>query len=810
MRRVVLAVVSIVVGQLACSSDATSSGGSGGPFVARFAATSAQPNFLDVPFPSDVYLQGGKFGPIPGMDRVFPQSSDFIVGQLQRTTGWSRIAPAVFALDDTTKPANTDTGEASGAEIDRASLPADADGCKADGSSVFFVDLEATDPASARLGCRANVDDERQAASGRTLLTIGPARGLLLAEGHRYAAVVTSRVKDTGGHALASTSDFAAAKTHGGAVGQVYGDAVDKVTSLLGGALAGTSIVAIAPYTTQKTTQDLYDLRDALEAAPAATLAWDDATVAPMKAAKFANAGAVATLPAGFTASLDDWLGVATKKLPDGTDDPDEDVGVPAHDKIDAVGTAVFTATNYLQKRPNKYDDLDHGTFARDGSGKVVPAPEAPTAKIWVTFAIPTGPMPAGGFPAVIVQHGLSGSRQYLLSLANTFCKKGWIAVAIDSVTFGARASDPKFLVDSATDYTGKGAKYQGGDGISDLVNGERAGSYDMFGSLKNIRAFGDQLAQASFDTAQLVKLLRSDPDLSPLRTGITTAKIDPDHIAYVGDSLGGIEGATAAAIEPHVVAWTLEVAGGGIVLEAGAHGPIVNSNLAIAGSLNFGLRGAVFGEFHPLVSIGQTLMEQGDPIAFADRIVKKPAPLAGAPTKPRNVFQIEVLYDELVANEADEALAVAAGYGMATPNVGANSGASDKSGKPYPTGGITITQLTPDGAGFHDTPQPGVTALVAQVSPASHGSDLVRSTGDRQYLIPFNTPEGGFDPVRIDKPVSVPQPYRALQASMIGFFGDAFADKVPTISGLPPPVRDLDGDGKPDESDPSPLDPSQ
>lgn len=810
MRRVVLGVVAFVVGQIACSSDSSSSGGgSGGPFVARFSAAAAQPAFLDVPFPSDVYLESGKYGAIPGMDRVFPQNADFIVGQLQRTNGWSRIAPAVFAVDDTTKPANSDTGEPSGAEIDRTSLPADPEACKADASSIFFVDLDSptpTDPTKARLACRVNVDDERQAASGRTLLTVGPARGLVLAEGHRYAAVLTSRVKDTGGHPLAATADFVAASKHGGALGAAYGDAFDKASAIVGGA----SIVAIAPYTTQKVTQELYDLRDALEAAPAPQLAWDDAAIAPMKAAKFANVGAVATLPAGFTASLDDWLGVATKKLPDGTDDPDEDLGVPAHDKIDAIGTAVFTATNYLQKRPDKYDDLDHGTFARDAAGKIVPAPEAPTSKIWVTFAIPSGPMPAGGFPAVIVQHGLSSSRQYMLSLANTLCKKGWIAVGIDSVTFGARASDPKYLVDVATDYTGKGAKYQGGDGISDLVGGERAGSFDMFGSLKNIRAFGDQLRQASFDTAQLVKLLRSDPDLSPLRTGLTTAKIDPNHIAYVGDSLGGIEGATAAAIEPRLSAWTLEVAGGGIVLEAGAHGPIVNSNLAIAGSLNFGLRGAVFGEFHPLVGIGQTLMEMGDPIAFADRLVTKPAPLAGAPTKPRNILQIEVLYDELVANEADEALAVAAGYGMATPNVGANSGASDKSGKPYPTGGITIPQLTPDGAGFHDTPQPGVTALVAQVSPASHGADLVRSTGDRQYLIPFNTPEGGFNPVRIDKPVSVPQPYRALQASMIGFFGDAFADKVPTVSGLPPPVRDLDGDGKPDESDPSPLDPTQ
>jgi hypothetical protein len=148
-----------------------------------------------------------------------------------------------------------------------------------------------------------------------------------------------------------------------------------------------------------------------------------------MGASKFTNKVADA-LPAGFTASLDEWLGVlpTPQKLPD---DPDDNLPVRAHDKIAAIGTAVFEATNWLQTKPTKYDDVDHATFARDGSGKVIPAPEKPTSKIWVTFSIPNAPMPAGGYPAVVVQHGLSGSRAYLLSLANRFASKGWIAVAI-------------------------------------------------------------------------------------------------------------------------------------------------------------------------------------------------------------------------------------------------------------------------------------------------------------------------------------------------------------------------------------------
>jgi hypothetical protein len=780
------------------SSDGGTGSGSATGVVVRFKpGNTGVPAFLDVPFPTDAYLAGGKLAVPTGLDLVFKQNADVIEKQLEHLNGWSRIAPALFAVDDRSKPPNGDSGEAAGAAIDLGSLPADETACVTDTSSVFFVDLE----AGTRMPCRAVVDDEREAESGRTVLGVGPARGVVLAEGHRYAAVVTNRVKDQSGNSVSASEDFANAMKS-----EPYAQAYDKATSLIGG---GAQIVGIAPYTTQKVTSELYALRDVIGGAPPATLSWDATAMAPMGATKFAALpGGVGTLPAGFTATLDEWLGKMPADprahLPDGTEDGDENLPVRAHDKIDSIGTAVFEGKNWLQVKPAGYDDLDHATFARDGSGTAMQAPEKPTNKIWVTFAIPTAPMPAGGYPAVIVQHGLGGSRQYLLSLANRICSKGWIAVAIDSVTFGARAANPKYQVDKTTDYTSApGATYAGPDGISDLVDGQRNGAFDFFGNLKNLGALRDQLRQSELDTAQLVRMLASSPDLSPLSTGAGTPRIDPTRIAYVGDSLGAIEGAAAAAIEPHLKAWTLNVGGGGLLVEIGAHGPGINSNLAIAGSINFGLRGVVFTEAHPLVTIGQAIVEAGDPIAYADKLVTNPD------GPPRNIFQIEVVYDELVANEGNEALARAAGYGMALPNVGLNSGAAYLTGKPYPSGGIVLPFITDDGSGFHDTPKPGITALVAQVSPAHHGADLVRSTGGRSYTIPYNTPAGGLDPKRIQTAVDVPCPHRALQEVMVRFFGDAFDGKPPVITGLPAPKRDLDGDGKPDDQDPAPLDPN-
>lgn len=784
--------------------------------VARFTAGdtgSATPTFLDVPFPSDAYLKDGKWSGMPGIERTFKRNGPFLSKQLETLNGWSRIAGVMFVIDDPRKPANPDTLEPGTAVLDRSTLPANEDECKADGSSVFLLDMD----ASTRIPCRAVWHDEEGVENGRSLLIVGPARGIVLEEGHHYCAVITSRLKDAEGRNVAPSDEFVGAtERKEGPLAGVYGAAFDKASGILGGALGADRIVALSPYTTQKSMDDLYAAREVVESAPAATLKWDAGSLQPMTAAKFAKPTSGPDAPAGFTATLDAWLGVVApdKKLPDGTDDPNEDLPVRAHDKIASVGTAVFDAINFLQVKPGKYDDVGHAAFARDGAGKPIAAPEKPTSKIWITFSIPDAPMPPEGYPAVIVQHGLSGSRAYLMTMANTFAKKGWIAIAIDSVTFGARANDPKFLVDATTDYaTAPGATYAGGDGISDIIqngaNRERAGSFDFFGGLKNLLALRDQARQAALDTAQVVKLLRSNPDLAPLQTGAAPPKIDPAKIAYVGDSLGGIEGALAAAIEPNVKAWTLNVAGGGILIELAGHGPVVNANLSLAGSLNFGFLGGSYDEGHPVVIIGQALMDAGDPISFAERLTKSPAPLAGQPTQPRNVFQIEVLYDELVANESNEALARAAGWSLASPNVGPNAGASDASGTPFRGGGIVLPMLPPAPAGgYKDTPVAGATALIAQVSPAHHGANLVRGIGNRQYRIPFNTKEGKLVVDRQNATFGVPCPYRELQASMVGFFESAFAGGgAPVIADLPAPRRDTDGDGADDPSDADPID---
>jgi dienelactone hydrolase len=809
--------VAVPAGVACHSSSSTGSPAAATGVVPRFDLTSnPTPNFMDVPFPTDVYLQNGRVIDIPGMDAVVKQNSDFISHELAKMDGFSRVALSLFYVDDLSAGLD-DNGDPTTAAVDPTTLPADEASCVADTSAVFLVDLDATDPAKARVACRALWHVDYAYKRSRPLLAVGPANGIVLQPAHHYAAVVTSRVKTTDGRSLQASGDFSRVQKGDTSVPPVYADAYTKVTAALGGALSGdgAQVVALAPFTTHDMAKQLYALRDALEAAPAPALAFDQASMAPMAPSKFAQKIG-GQLPTGFTASLDDWLGVTTKKLPDGSDDPDADLPVRAHDQIAVVGTGVFQATNYLQHYydSSNYNSLDHATFALDPGGNPVPAPDHPSAKIWVSLAIPRAMMPASGYPTIIFQHGLGGSRDEFLQIANPLCKAGWMVVAIDSITFGARAPEASWQVDMKSDFASSpGATYKGPDGFGDAdSSGAHNGSNDLFGGLIDVGALRDQFRQAEIDTAQLVKVLRSSPDLSALAWNGVMPKIDPDRIGYIGQSLGAIEGAGAAAIEPHVQSWTLNVAGASVLTELATHSPIVYNLLQLAAFANFGFPEATLDEGHVATTLIQTVMDPGDPVDFAGYLVTSPQPLAGQPTKPRNVLQFEVLYDEWVPNEADEALARAGGWGLAQPNAGSNADILDYKNLMNDKRRLPLASVAPGSDGsIHDTPAMGVTAIVVQASSATHGENLISSSGQREFCIPYANYASGtaFNHLDQDKYFTVPEPYLETQKTVVQFFSDTFAGKVPRVVVNKTPVRDLDADQVTDDVDPDPCNPN-
>ena len=99
--------------------------------TARFRIDQGVPDYLEVPFPSDVYLSAGKYlDPIPGMDKVVVGNSKFLTYELARLNGFSRIAMALFYVDDAAQPSDDDGVAA--AKIDGATLPVDEAACVSD------------------------------------------------------------------------------------------------------------------------------------------------------------------------------------------------------------------------------------------------------------------------------------------------------------------------------------------------------------------------------------------------------------------------------------------------------------------------------------------------------------------------------------------------------------------------------------------------------------------------------------------------------------------------------------------------------
>lgn len=805
----------------ACSS---SSGGKGAtPPVARFKLSGdTPPSFLDVPFPSDAYLVNGKIiDPLPGAEKIVPINTQYVTHEVGKANGFGQAMFALFEVDDPTGPLADDGGPA-WATIDATSLPVDEAACIADTSAVFLIDLAPSDPSKTRIRCRGRVHDDSAASNQRPVVGVAPGLGIVLEEAHPYAAVLTSRVRDAKGNHLTASDDFKALLSgrRAGTIGALYGNAIDKVVAAVGGALAsdGAKIVAIAPYTTMSVTKELFAARESLEAMPLPALAWDAASMAPMGAMKFA-APVNGALPAGFAATLDDWLGVAPK-LADGSDDPDyAKTSVHAHDHIAAIGTAVFSAVSFLQSKPGGYDALDHATFARNAAGAIVPSTEKPTVPIWVSFTIPTGTMPAAGFPVVIVAHGLPGSRaEAFVTLSNTLASQGWIVAGIDLITNGARAPEPQYQVDQVTDWqNAPGAKYKGPDGFADALDannkpsptGSRNGNLDMFGQGVDVGAGRDQPRQMALDIAQLARVLASNPDLSALATGGVTPKIDGTKIAYIGGSFGAITGSVAAAMEPRIRTWVLNVGAGHLFpTAAGAAGTEVALTQL---SLTLGApKHQYFEEASPVIVGTELVLDPYDPLLFARYLVTHPGTIAGQAIAPRNILAFEVVYDATNSNDGLEAWARAAGIGLATPNVGTNANITTMEQVRDPSkipDRLPLPDVSPDSSGLiHDTPIAGTTAVLVQSSPGAHYVNLTQSTSRCTYPIPYNA---ATVPLATDKQFAVHQPYLETRATITRFIADAFKGGVPNVTGFKAAVRDFDGDGSPDATDPDPSDPT-
>ncbi|RUO22044.1 VolA/Pla-1 family phospholipase [Aliidiomarina haloalkalitolerans] len=159
--------------------------------------------------------------------------------------------------------------------------------------------------------------------------------------------------------------------------------------------------------------------------------------------------------------------------------------------------------------------------------------------------------MPAGGWPVVIFQHGITGSKENFLPIAGTLAVSGHAVVAIDHPLHGERGFE-------ITDASGNVVR------VINATTGE-GGSPTDYLNLASLLTARDNLRQSSADLLGLrVGLNFSD---------VAGVLINPTNVKFVGHSLGAIAGTNFMAVANTPLTGDLAQAQGLFQVQAGSLG---------------------------------------------------------------------------------------------------------------------------------------------------------------------------------------------------------------------------------------------
>ena len=100
-------------------------------------------------------------------------------------------------------------------------------------------------------------------------------------------------------------------------------------------------------------------------------------------------------------------------------------------------------------------------------------------------------------------------------------------------------------------------------------------------------------------------------------------------------------------------------------------------------------------------------------------------------------------------------------------------------------------------------------TAILVQYSPATHGNNWSAQQGKVEYL-PGGPHEGDNKFPKLASPITINEPIYETLDQVVEILATHFAGQPPRVRSTLAPVADFDGDGKPDGSDPDPLDPTK
>jgi pimeloyl-ACP methyl ester carboxylesterase len=719
------------------------------------------PLYGRAPFPTDALREGPQLGLIGGLDRMAEQHTDVIAEHLRALDGFGLRPTVEFFVQG---------------EIDESTIPATT---SAVGDALIVLDV---DPQTAEAG--APVPYEWRYNAERHVIAGAPALGTQLHEGTRYAAVLTKDVHGVDGEPVFGALELARLDNDPPVRWQTTAEAYTHLRTL---PELETRIAGLAVFTTQAASDALVKARNVIgntDAVATPMLAFDDSALIFDTPTKLKNLLGDATRDtAGARAGLEQW----------GTDNP---TGM-AHDHIAVIATGTTTIARFrgddctAASQGCTPDGADDETFTLGVNGvpevHYVDAEIKKLDSIPITIVLPTGNVPAAGFPVIVFGHGLGGSRHSMLNLAEPLAAQGYAVIAIDMWGHGSRynRTDTGNNLGTKPAFTGDRALR---DGFGDDTG---LGAYlDFFEGFLNIGAIRDAIRQSTLDMARVAQLIQANPSLAALAAPYsTTPKLDPTRVAYLGESFGTIVGTNLAAIEPSIALYVLDVPGGGLVDHIFPNSPFI-ADLALSfAEILYGTTGKL-DKFHPLVGALQAIFDAGDSLTFARHVLKDRFLVESKVLERRHVVCLEVMGDEVVPNIASEALARGFGLHVLRPNLAP------------PVGMLQIE--SPASANVNSQ-----TAVLVQYSPATHGYNWSAQQGDLEYVP--GGPHDGDDPFpKLAKAITIKEPIYETLDQVFEVLATHFAGQAPRVRSTHMPVADFDGDGRPDASDPDPFDPTK
>lgn len=268
----------------------------------------------------------------------------------------------------------------------------------------------------------------------------------------------------------------------------------------------------------------------------------------------------------------------------------------------------------------NDYRD-EAGVFRRAAGAAATPRA---TYSVPLTFWLPkTGEAP---YPTLFYGHGLTGDRNQAQRLAEFAAPEGIVTVAAPALMHGEHPTNPDPTATSLPVVL----------------------QFFAIGDL-NVRALHatrlrEHFRQTTWDRLQITRLLETSPDVD----GDGAADVDPDRVAYLGVSLGGLMG-------PELLAATDRYGAGVLVVPGGRVSTIISDSPLFSTIIDLlRPRMTTEGDVRRFFPILQTVLDAGDPASYAphgqrDRFARAP----GVP----DVLLGVVLDDDTVPNISNYAL---------------------------------------------------------------------------------------------------------------------------------------------------------